>query len=141
MFNILQKRSFAFCYFFIFWKNCFYAAKVMFENRYSYSFAQKMSKILLMRKNLLIHDAFICYFRLLKHGKNMLRNCQMVFCYHNCSNVLWEKIVSVWGKKVNREKVCKFEAVRPRICNVFEIHFSFQTQRTSFFHSKLEILW
>ena len=27
---------------------------------------------------------------------------EMVFCYHNCSNVLWEKIVLVWGKK--REK-------------------------------------
>ena len=24
---------------------------------------------------------------------------KMVFCYHNCSNVLWEKIVLVWGKK------------------------------------------
>ena len=45
---------------------------------------------------------------------------EMVFCYHNCSNVLWKKIVLVWGKK-NEKKVCKFEAVRPRICNVFEI--------------------
>ena len=26
------------------------------------------------------------------------RNTTMVFCYHNCSNVLWEKIVLVWGK-------------------------------------------
>ena len=24
---------------------------------------------------------------------------EMVFCYHNCSNGLWEKIVLVWGKK------------------------------------------
>ena len=29
---------------------------------------------------------------------------QMVFCYHNCSNVLWEKIVLVWGKKSESRK-------------------------------------
>ena len=23
---------------------------------------------------------------------------ETVFCYHNCSNLLWEKIVLVWGK-------------------------------------------
>ena len=48
----------------------------------------------------------------------------MVFCYHNCSNVLWEKI---------EKKVCKFEAVRPRICNFFEILFS--SHQNNFFHS------
>ena len=46
----------------------------------------------------------------------------LVFCYHNCSNKLWEKNVLVWGKKIESRK----------FCNVFEIHFSFQTQRTSF---------
>ena len=33
----------------------------------------------------------------------------MVFCYHNCSNVLWEKIVLVWGKKLRK----KFANSRP----------------------------
>ena len=33
----------------------------------------------------------------------------LVFCYHNCSNVLWEKIVLVWGKKLRK----KFENSRP----------------------------
>ena len=27
----------------------------------------------------------------------------LVFCYHNCSNVLWEKIVLVWGKKLRKK--------------------------------------
>ena len=27
---------------------------------------------------------------------------KLVFCYHNCSNVLWEKIVLVWGKKLRK---------------------------------------
>ena len=27
----------------------------------------------------------------------------MVFCYHNCSNVVWEKIVLVWGKKLRKK--------------------------------------
>ena len=51
----------------------------------------------------------------------------MVFCYHNCSNVLWEKIVLVWGKKIEK-RVCKFEAFRPRIWNIFEIFFLTQEQ-------------
>ena len=34
---------------------------------------------------------------------------EMVFCYHNCSNVLWEKIVLVWGKKLRK----KFANSRP----------------------------
>ena len=34
---------------------------------------------------------------------------KMVFCYHNCSNVLWEKIVLVWGKKLRK----KFANSRP----------------------------
>ena len=50
-----------------------------------------------------------------------------VFCYHNCSDLLWEKFVLVsgyWGQeKWVEKKFCKFEA-RPWICNVFEIHFS-----------------
>ena len=29
-------------------------------------------------------------------------NQKLVFCYHNCSNVLWEKIVLVWGKKLRK---------------------------------------
>ena len=37
---------------------------------------------------------------------------QMVFCYHNCSNVLWEKIVLVWGKKSESRK--KFANSRPK---------------------------
>ena len=36
-------------------------------------------------------------------------NPKMVFCYHNCSNVLWEKIVLVWGKKLRK----KFANSRP----------------------------
>ena len=49
---------------------------------------------------------------------------EMVFCYHNCSNVLWEKnCSSVRKKKWIEKKVCKFEAVRPRLCNVFEVNF------------------
>ena len=36
-------------------------------------------------------------------------NEKMVFCYHNCSNVLWEKIVLVWGKKLRK----KFANSRP----------------------------
>ena len=34
---------------------------------------------------------------------------EMVFCYNNCSNVLWEKIVLVWGKKLRK----KFANSRP----------------------------
>ena len=34
---------------------------------------------------------------------------RMVFCYHNCPNVLWEKIVLVWGKKLRK----KFANSRP----------------------------
>ena len=34
---------------------------------------------------------------------------RLVFCYHNCSNVLWEKIVLVWGKKLRK----KFANSRP----------------------------
>ena len=30
------------------------------------------------------------------------KKLEMVFCYHNCSNVLWEKIVPVWGKKMRK---------------------------------------
>ena len=41
----------------------------------------------------------------------------------HCSNLLWEKIVLVWGKKL-RKKFANSRAVRPRICNVFEILFS-----------------
>ena len=37
---------------------------------------------------------------------------EMVFCYHNCSNVLWEKIVLVWGKKSESRK--KFANSRPK---------------------------
>ena len=33
----------------------------------------------------------------------------MVFYYHNCSNILWEKIVLVWGKKLRK----KFANSRP----------------------------
>ena len=39
----------------------------------------------------------------------------LTYCEKNCSSV---------RKKIEK-KVCKFEAVRPRICNVFEILFSF----------------
>ena len=31
-------------------------------------------------------------------GNSLISYLLMVFCYHNCSNVLWEKIVLVWGK-------------------------------------------
>ena len=41
---------------------------------------------------------------------------------------------SLRKRKVNREKSLQ-------VCNDFKIHFFSQTQRTSFFHSKLEILW
>ena len=34
---------------------------------------------------------------------SFLKLWQMVFCYHNCSNVLWEKIVLVWGKKLRKK--------------------------------------
>ena len=41
---------------------------------------------------------------------HLLKNIkEMVFCYHNCSNVLWEKIVLVWGKKLRK----KFANLRP----------------------------
>ena len=43
------------------------------------------------------------FFKIVPGGFSYLIG-KMVFCYHNCSNVLWEKIVLVWGKKMNREK-------------------------------------
>ena len=39
----------------------------------------------------------------------------MVFCYQNCSDLLWEKIVLVI------EKTFEIRGWRPRICKIFEI--------------------
>ena len=58
----------------------------------------------------------------------------MVSCYHNCSELCTvRKVCSsvilnfsrvLRPRKVNREKVLQIRGRRPRICNVFEIHFS-----------------
>ena len=48
------------------------------------------------------------YFFHVSHTKRQ-EKLKMVFCYHNCSNVLWEKIVLVWGKKLRK----KFANSRP----------------------------
>ena len=45
-----------------------------------------------------------------KNWKKYFSRLEMVFCYHNCSNVLLEKIVLVWGKKLRK----KFANSRPK---------------------------
>ena len=40
----------------------------------------------------------------------------MVFCYQNCSNLLWEKNCSS-----DQEKTFEIRGWRPRICKIFEI--------------------
>ena len=49
------------------------------------------------------------FFDQVGHQTNNASIGNMVFCYHNCSNVLWEKIVLVWGKKLRK----KFANSRP----------------------------
>ena len=49
----------------------------------------------------------------------------MVFCYQNCSDLLWEKIVLISKFKAESQEFAKktFEirSWRPRICKIFEI--------------------
>ena len=40
-------------------------------------------------------------------------HCRLVFCYQNCSYLLWEKIILV--------KTFEIRGWRPRICKIFEI--------------------
>ena len=52
---------------------------------------------------------FFLFFSPFKLVYFWIESRKMVFCYHNCSNVLWEKIVLVWGKKL----IKKFANSRP----------------------------
>ena len=48
----------------------------------------------------------------------------MVFCYQNCSDLLWEKIVLV-------RKTFKIRGWRPRICKIFQIIRTIYSNRDS----------